>query len=130
MVAVNARPRPSNKDTQYPLYTRMERSHGRSGRVWKVSPTPEFDPRTVQLVVSRCIDNVILAHPNNTYTIIKISLVMCTPGITLVLIVFAYCSKCIKCWFRRRQSLSKPFFFPVQFTCVAFYVKQTSDTIS
>ena len=40
--------------TQYPLYGRPE---GRFGRVPKILPPPGFDPRTVQLVVSRCTDS-------------------------------------------------------------------------
>ena len=38
--------------TQYPLYRRLGRPRGRSGRVWKMSPPPGFDPRTVQPVAS------------------------------------------------------------------------------
>jgi hypothetical protein len=39
--------------TRYPLYRRLGRLQGRSGRVLKISPPPGFDPRTVQLVASR-----------------------------------------------------------------------------
>ena len=39
--------------TWCPLYTRLGRSQGRSGRVRKISPPPGFDPRTVQPVASR-----------------------------------------------------------------------------
>jgi len=35
---------------------------GRSGQVRKISPQPEFDPRTVQLVASRYTDWAIPAH--------------------------------------------------------------------
>ena len=42
--------------TRYPLYRRLGRPHGRSGRVRKISPPPGFDPRTVQPVASRYID--------------------------------------------------------------------------
>jgi len=35
---------------------------GRSGLVRKISPPPDFDPRTVQPVASRCTGSVILAH--------------------------------------------------------------------
>ena len=42
--------------TRYPLYRRLGRPQGRSGRVWKISPPPGFDPRTVQPVASRCTD--------------------------------------------------------------------------
>jgi hypothetical protein len=33
---------------RYPLYRRLGRPQGRSGRVLKISPPPGFDPRTVQ----------------------------------------------------------------------------------
>ena len=39
--------------TRYPLYRRLGGPQGRSGRVRKISPPPEFDPRTVQPVASR-----------------------------------------------------------------------------
>jgi hypothetical protein len=38
--------------TRYPLYRRWGGPQGRSGQVRKISPPPEFDPRTVQPVVS------------------------------------------------------------------------------
>jgi hypothetical protein len=48
--------------TRYPLYRRLDRPQGRSGRVLKMSPPPVFDPRTVQLVASRYTDWAIAAH--------------------------------------------------------------------
>jgi hypothetical protein len=39
--------------TRYLLYKRLGGPQGRSGRVLKISPPPEFDPRTVQLVYIR-----------------------------------------------------------------------------
>ena len=42
--------------TRYPLYRRLGGSQGWSGWVRKISPTPWFDPRTVQPVASRYID--------------------------------------------------------------------------
>ena len=48
--------------TRYPLYRRMGGPQGRSGRVWKISPPPGFDPRTVQPVASRYTDWAISAH--------------------------------------------------------------------
>jgi hypothetical protein len=42
--------------TRYPLYRRLGRPQGRSGRVLKISPPPGFDPRTVQPVASRYTD--------------------------------------------------------------------------
>ena len=41
---------------RYPLYRRLGGSQGRSGQVRKILPTPGFDPRTVQHVVSRYTD--------------------------------------------------------------------------
>ena len=40
--------------TRYPLYRRLGGSQGRSGQVRKISPPPEFDPRTVQPIASPC----------------------------------------------------------------------------
>ena len=42
--------------TRYPLYRRLGRPQGRSGRVLKISPPPGFDPRTAQPVASRYTD--------------------------------------------------------------------------
>jgi hypothetical protein len=42
--------------TRYQLYTKLVERQGRFGRVRKISPTPGFDPRTVQPVASRYID--------------------------------------------------------------------------
>ena len=41
---------------RYPLYRRLGGPQGRSGQVWKISPPPGFDPRTVQPVASRYTD--------------------------------------------------------------------------
>jgi len=48
--------------TRYPLYRRLGMSQDRSRRVWKISPPPGFDPRTVQPVTSRFTDWAIPAH--------------------------------------------------------------------
>jgi hypothetical protein len=50
------------KVTGYPWYRRMGRPQGQSGRVRKISFTPEFDPRTIQPVTSRYTDYAILDH--------------------------------------------------------------------
>ena len=39
--------------TRYPLYRRLGGPQDRSGRVRKISPPPEFDPRIVQPIASR-----------------------------------------------------------------------------
>jgi hypothetical protein len=52
-------PRPARftpRKSRYPLYRRLGSPQSRSGRVWKISPLPEFDPRTVQPVASRYTD--------------------------------------------------------------------------
>jgi hypothetical protein len=38
---------------RYPLYRRLVGPQGRSGQVRKISPPPEFDPRTVQILAGR-----------------------------------------------------------------------------
>jgi len=48
--------------TRYPLYKRLGGPQGRSGRVRKISPPPEFDPRPVQPVASHYTDWIIPAH--------------------------------------------------------------------
>jgi hypothetical protein len=48
--------------TRYPLYMKLGRPQGRSGRMLKISPQPGFDPRTVKLVASRYTDWAIAAH--------------------------------------------------------------------
>ena len=42
--------------TRYSLHRRLGGPQGRSGPVRKISPPPEFDPRTVQPVASRYTD--------------------------------------------------------------------------
>jgi len=44
------------RKTRYPLYRKLGRPQGRSERVQKISPPPEFDPRTVLPVPSRYND--------------------------------------------------------------------------
>ena len=46
---------PSGK-AQYPLYRGLREPQGRSGRVRKISPSPEFDPRIVQPVARNYTD--------------------------------------------------------------------------
>ena len=48
--------------TPYPLYRRLGGPQGRSGQVRKISPPPEFDPRTVQSVASRYTDYAIVEN--------------------------------------------------------------------
>ena len=53
MVSVTPRPTLPPGKTRYPLYTKLSGSQGRSEPVRKISPTPGFDPRTVQPVAGR-----------------------------------------------------------------------------
>jgi hypothetical protein len=48
--------------TRYPLCRSLGGPQGRSGRVRKISPSPGFDPRTVQPVASRYTYWAIPAH--------------------------------------------------------------------
>ena len=43
-------------NTRYPLYKSLGGPQGRFGRMRKISPSPGFDPRTVQPVASRYTD--------------------------------------------------------------------------
>jgi hypothetical protein len=52
------------KETWYPLYKRLRRPRGLSGRVRKFSPPPGFDPRIVQPVASRYTEYAVPAHPS------------------------------------------------------------------
>ena len=57
--------------TQYPLYRRLGRPQGWSGRVRKISPPPGFDPWTVQPVASRYTDCAIPAPALLAYSVSK-----------------------------------------------------------
>ena len=57
--------------TRYPLYRRLGGPQGRSGQVWKISPPPEFDPRTVQPVASRYTDWATRPTHANTWADVK-----------------------------------------------------------
>jgi hypothetical protein len=48
--------------SRYPLYRRLGRPQGRSGKVRKISPPSGFDPRTVQPVESRYTGCAVPAH--------------------------------------------------------------------
>ena len=47
---------------RYPLYRGLGGPQGRSGKVRKISPSPGFDPRTVQPVASRYTENATSTH--------------------------------------------------------------------
>jgi len=59
--------------TQYRLYRRLGGPQGRSGQVRKISPPPEFNPRTVQPITSRYTDYA--TRPTIIIVIIIISLI-------------------------------------------------------
>ena len=75
--------------TSYPLYKRMGGSQGRSGQVQKISPTPGFDPWTVQLIASRYTDWVIPAL-HVLYTFVW----FCKLFILIVKFMYSYCYAC------------------------------------
>ena len=50
---------------QYPLYRRLARPQGRSGRVRKISTPRGFDRRNVQPVASRYTNYAIAAHKSH-----------------------------------------------------------------
>ena len=51
------------KETQYPLYSRLDRPQGLSGWVQKMSPSLGFDPPDCPAVVSCYTDYVNVDHP-------------------------------------------------------------------
>ena len=55
------------RKTRYPLYRRLGGPQDQSGRVRKISPPPQFDTRTVQLVASRYTDCAIPVHCEISY---------------------------------------------------------------
>ena len=62
----------SPEKTRYLLYRRLVGSQGRSGQMWKISPPPGFDPRTVQPVTSLYTDYA--TRPTNLYNHSHISI--------------------------------------------------------
>jgi hypothetical protein len=52
----------AGREALYQLYRRLGGPQGRSARVWKITLTPGFDPRTVQPVASRYTAYAIPAH--------------------------------------------------------------------
>ena len=66
VVSTPPRPLYPRGKTRYPLYRRLGRPQGPSGRVRKISPPPGFDPRTVQPVASRYTAE--LSRPISTRT--------------------------------------------------------------
>jgi len=56
--------------TRYPLYRGLGGPQGRSGRVRKISPSPGFDPWTIQPIGSRCTDYA-TGPTNSLLSIIK-----------------------------------------------------------
>ena len=62
---VNATARPI-----YPLYRRPGGPQDQSGRVRKIPSLPGLDPRTVQVVASRCTNYAIPTHTSNPYTVL------------------------------------------------------------
>jgi hypothetical protein len=52
VVSTTPRPIYPKEKSRYPLYRRLDEPQGRFGQVRKISPSPEFDPRTVQPVAS------------------------------------------------------------------------------
>ena len=65
-------PRPGRfiprRQTQHPRYIRVGVLQGRPERVCKISPTPLFDPRTVQSVASRYTYYTLPVHCVNNCT--------------------------------------------------------------
>ena len=59
---------PAGKETQYSMYRWLGGPQGRSGRVWKISLSPGFDPRTAQSIAQ------LLVHVNFSVRILTMLL--------------------------------------------------------
>jgi len=80
MVGVWSTPSPGRftpRKDSVPIYGRRGGPQGRSGRVRKISPPPEFDTRTVQTVQGRYTDWTIPAPTVLPLHIIKSSVYIC-----------------------------------------------------
>ena len=104
-----SRPGPSlpPEDTRYPLYRRLCGPQGRSGQVRKISPTPGFDPQTVQPVASRytdCATRPVYWIPKATNTHSHYAILIAFP---------------LQQWLRERTSMLRYTYtsFLVTFTC-------------
>jgi hypothetical protein len=86
--------------TRYPFYRRLGGPQGRSGQVRKISPSPGFDPRTVQPVGSRYTDYA--TRPTNDVNSDpykhKLSLRLCSPQ---------HCCTCEKFWLLKKNICHK-----------------------
>ena len=67
------------RKTRYPLYMRLGGLQGRSGRVWKISPPPGFDPWAVQpilytrLYVTDVFAYTVLYHTKSWASLYKVT---------------------------------------------------------
>jgi hypothetical protein len=77
--------------TLYPYYKRLGGAQGRSGRVRKLSPSPGFDPSTVQPVESGYTDWAIPLHISGKFFFIFILLIC-----LFSLISFVELSPCLR----------------------------------
>ena len=50
--------------TQYPLYRQLDGPQERSGRVWKISSPPVFNPQALQPAASHYTNYAISGHEN------------------------------------------------------------------
>jgi hypothetical protein len=96
--------------TQNPLSRRLGGPHGRSGQVRKISPPPEFDPRTVQPVGSRYTDYATLPalriiYPDNFIEILTVP--VCKFDVHIVRFSTGYTSRGQHLWFNNNFSNTK-----------------------
>jgi hypothetical protein len=60
--------------TWYPLYRKLRSYQEQSGRVRKISPSPGFDPHTVQPVTSHYTDRAVPAHVGRISVLLSLHL--------------------------------------------------------
>jgi hypothetical protein len=90
-------------NTWYPLYRRQGGPQGWSGQVRKISPTPGFNPWTVQPVASCYTDYA--TRPTESYdkTISKWNKI-CTPSVTTIFLFYFKCRQLVSFWIGHYQA--------------------------
>jgi hypothetical protein len=75
----------TQKKPRYPFYNWFAASSDLCERVWKISPAPGFEPRTLQPVASYYTDYAIPA--GKCLRLFKISQILCSPDETTASVI-------------------------------------------
>jgi len=117
--------------TRYPLYRRLCGPQGQSGQVWKISPPPGFDPRTVQSVERQGPYPSVVCNVVN----VRCSLSVLEDGAVSAIVPLAevrhmqetYCILPMEFgWFRTKQSTPSALFWVI---CCEFIIISTQSLV-